>query len=70
MKPLHIACSPLTNTIYAGHVDKAGTAWSSQQDVTGAACGAVANHVIARGGKVVVHRNGEPWVEISAREVK
>ena len=43
MKTTHIATSPLTNRIYAGHVLKCGTSFAAnKQDVTGAACGAVA----------------------------
>lgn len=70
MKKLHVGTSPLTNRIYAGHVLKSGDTWGEgKQDVTGAACGAVAEHVIANKGPVVVTCNGKPRFEISVREI-
>jgi hypothetical protein len=49
-KQLHVGTSPLTNRIYAGHVLKDGATWgANKQDVTGAACGAVCEHVLATG---------------------
>ena len=71
MKPIHIGTSPLTNRIFAGHVLKCGTAWAAnKQDVTGAACGAVCEHVMAHGGTVVVSANGKPRFEIAVRDVE
>lgn len=71
MKPIHIATSPLTNRIYAGHVLKCGTAWgANKQDVTGAACGSVCEHVMANGGEVIVSANGKPKFEISVRDLE
>lgn len=71
MKPIHVATSPLTSRIYAGHVLKCGYAWASnKQDVTGAACGAVCEHVIAKGGTVEVTLNGEPAFEITVRDLR
>ena len=69
MKPIHIATSPLTSRIFAGHVLKCGTAWAAnKQDVTGAACGAVCEHVMANGGTVEVTANGKPKFEITVRD--
>lgn len=66
MRHLHIGTSPLTNRIYAGHVRKDGLTWSEgKQDVTGAACGAVAEHVIANGEPVTVTANGTPRFRIT-----
>lgn len=71
MKPIHIATSPLTNRIFAGHVLKCGAAWAAnKQDVTGAACGAVCEHVMANGGTVEVTLNGKPKFEITVRDVE
>lgn len=71
LKPIHIATSPLTNRIFAGHVLKCGTAWASgKQDVTGVACGAVAEHCAANGGSVVVTANGEPAFELTVRDLR
>ena len=60
MPNYHIACSPLTNRILVGVVNKEGTAFIKKTDVTGAACGAVIEHVLANGGPVTVSVNGEP----------
>ncbi|WP_425250849.1 DUF7446 family protein [Geothrix campi] len=70
MRKLHVGTSPLTNRIYAGHVLKDGCTWGDgKQDVTGPACGAVAQHVIENGAPVVVTCNGKPKFEISVREL-
>lgn len=67
----HVGTSPLTNRIYAGRLTKDGKTWGAgKTDVTGAACGAVVEHVMARGGTVVVTANGEPAFEITVRELK
>lgn len=70
MRPLHIATSPLTNRIYAGHVLKDGRSWGEgKQDLTGVACGAVCEYVIRNGEPVVVTANGLPKYEITVREI-
>lgn len=66
MKKLHVGTSPITNLIYAGAVLKDGQTWGANtQDVTGAACAAVAQHVLKRGSPAIVTRNGAPAYEIS-----
>lgn len=68
---LHVGVSPITNRIYAGTVLKDGCTWgANKHDVTGAACGAVAEHVLATGQPVIVTCNGEPAFEISVRRLK
>lgn len=63
MRKLHVGTSPLTNRIYAGHVLKDGATWGEgKQDVTGAACGAVCEHVLANGEPVMVTCNGKPKI--------
>lgn len=70
MKELHIGTSPLTNRIYAGTVLKDGMTWGAgKMDVTGPACGAVAEHVIANKAPVIVTCNGKPKFEITVREL-
>ena len=70
MKKLHVATSPLTNRIYAGHVLKDGMTWGAgKQDVTGEACGAVCEHVISNGEPVQVFCNGHPMYEIIVRNI-
>jgi len=66
----HIGTSPLTNRIFAGNVLKDGMTWSANKlDVTGKACGAVCEHVIANGEPVIVMCNGKPKYEITVREI-
>ena len=68
MKPIHVGTSPLTNRIFAGHVLKDGRTWGEgKQDVTGVACGAVIEHVMAKGGQLIVFVNGAPKFEITVR---
>jgi len=64
MTNYHVDCSPITNRIYAGRVDKSGQNWASKSDVTGPACGAVVEHVLANGEPVTVSVNGEPRYRI------
>jgi len=46
-RPIHIAASPLTNRIFAGHMLKDGRSWAEgKQDVTGLAIVAVCQHVL------------------------
>lgn len=69
-KKLHVGTSPLTNRIYAGTVLKDGHTWGAGvQDVTGAACGAVVEHVLSNKGPVTVLCNGVPTYEISVRKL-
>jgi len=71
LRPIHVGTSPITNRIFAGHVLKCGVFWGEgKQDVTGAACGAVVEHVIANGEPVVVSVNGVPTYEISVRKIE
>lgn len=71
MSQLHVGTSPLTNRIYAGTVLKDGCTWSetNKTDVTGPACGAVAEHVLANKRPVIVTCNGTPKYEITVREL-
>ena len=68
-KKLHVGCSPLSGTIYAGTLDRTGRCWSSKQDVTGAAVGAVCEHVLLKQGEVRVSLNGKPKFIIKVEEI-
>lgn len=69
MKKLHVAQSPLTNTIYAGSISKDGKNWlSNQTDVTTEALVAVAEHVHSRGG-VEIGKDGKPHWAIAVRKL-
>lgn len=70
MKPIHVGTSPITNRIFAGNVLKDGRTWAAnKQDVTGVACGAVCEHVIANNEPVVVTCNGKPKFRIIVEEI-
>jgi hypothetical protein len=70
MKKLHVAVSPLTNTIFSGNVLKDGMTWgANKQDVTINALVAVAQHVINFGGPVVITNDGKPEYEITVRKL-
>ena len=67
---LTVACSGLSNRIYAGTVKKNGREWKADKtDVTGAACGAVIEHVLNNGEPVTVTVNGEPKYRIIIEEI-
>lgn len=67
-KKLHVATSPLSNTIFAGTILKDGRTWSaSKQDVTTDALVAVAEHVLAFGKPVVITKDGVPEFEITVK---
>lgn len=67
---LHVAPSPITNTIYVGSVLKDGVTWGrNKTDVTGEACAAVAQHALKQGGTITVRANGTPQWEITVREL-
>lgn len=54
-KKLHVGCSPLTGTIFAGNVLKDGRTWGAgKQDVTLAALVAVAEHATNFGKPVEI----------------
>ena len=68
---LHVAVSPLTNTIYCGSVTQDGKGWlSNRTDVTGEACGAVAEYVTENGKPVTVTINGEDAYRISVEDLR
>lgn len=57
MKQLHIGTSPLTGTIFAGHLLKNSKAWATgKQDVTIEALVAVAEHAVKFGKPVEISR--------------
>lgn len=69
-KQLHVAVSPLSNNIYAGHVLKDGQTWAANQtDVTTEALVAVAQHALTFGRPVVINANGKPKYEITVRDL-
>ncbi|NYT25353.1 hypothetical protein H0A73_17270 [Alcaligenaceae bacterium] len=70
-KPLRVAASPLTGTIYCGHVLKDGMTWAAnKQDVTVDALVAVAMHAEQFGKPVIITANGEPEYEITVKNLR
>jgi hypothetical protein len=61
MKKIHIAASPLTGTIFAGHALKDGRIWAAnKQDVTIDALVSVAEHAVKFGKPIeITNVNGE-----------
>lgn len=71
-KQLHIATSPLTNTIFCGHILKSHrNVWASnKQDVTIESLVAVSEHVLNFGNPVIVSESdGTPVFEISVKKL-
>lgn len=70
MKPLHLANSPLTNTIYAGHILKGRRFAAGKQDVTAEALLAVAEHTIRFGMPIVLFdEEGTPLYRITVEQL-
>ena len=69
MKPLHIANSYLTNTIFAGHVLKSGLWAAGKQDVTAEALLAVTEHVLRHGRPVVLSDGDTPMYRITVEQL-
>lgn len=69
-KNLRVAHSPLTGTIYCGHVLKDGRTWAANKtDVTSDVLGAVIEKIGA-GETIVVRANGVPKYEISVKAIQ
>lgn len=63
-KKLHVGCSPLTGTIFAGKILKDGRTWAvGKEDVTIEALVAVAQHIIKFGAPVEISRADGSGVE-------
>jgi len=71
MKNLHVAISPVTNTIYAGSVLKGGRTWgANKKDVTIEALVAVAEHVLKFGKPVEISKaDGTPEYRITVEKL-
>jgi hypothetical protein len=69
-KPIRVAVSPLSNTIYAGTLLKDKPIWSSNKaDVTTDCLVAVAQHVLAFGMPVIITSNGKPEFKITVENL-
>lgn len=71
MKPIHVAASPLTGTIFAGAVLKDGRTWGAdKQDVTVEALVAVAEHALKFGKPVeITQADGTPEYRITVERM-
>lgn len=64
MRKLHIGCSPLTGTIFAGKILKDGRTWATgKEDVTLEALVAVAQHAMKFGKPIEISRADGTGVE-------
>jgi len=61
-KKIHVACSPLTGTIYAGKPLKDGMWGNSKDDVTDSAVSAVAMHLVIKKESLVFDYQGRQYV--------
>ena len=70
MKPIKIACSPLTGHIFAGYTLKNNTWAAGKQDVTVDALVAVAEHVVKFGKPVELTCDGKVEYRITVELIK
>lgn len=70
-KPLHVATSPLTGTIFVGTVLKDGRTWgANKQDVTLEALIAVAEHALKFGRPIEISKeDGTPEYRITVEQL-
>lgn len=70
-RKIHVAASPLTGTIFAGHVLKDGCWASGKQDVTIEALEAVAEHAFKFGKDIIISKeDGTPIYKISVEKLR
>ena len=75
-QPIRLGCSLLSKRIYAGILNKAGTTWlPGKTDVTGEACAAVAEHVLAMAdsnetGEITLSADGKDLYKIVVEKLK
>lgn len=68
---IHVAVSPLTNTIFAGSVLKDGRTWAANKtDVTIECLLAVVSHTLKFGKPVIISSSIEPEFEITVRDLR
>lgn len=72
MKQLKVACSPLTNVIYAGHTIKNGTMFgANKQDVTMDCLIAVVEHALKFGAPIeICTTDGKVEFEITVKDLR
>lgn len=65
-KQLHVGVSPLTGTIFCGHLIENNTLWGANKtDVTTEAIQSVASSILMQGGEKILHnQDGKPIVKI------
>jgi len=73
-KQLHVALSPLTNTIYCGHVLKDNLTWAANKtDVTNEAICAVVDHIKEfkrrTGNDLELSVNGKPVLRVVVEDI-
>ena len=70
-RKIHVAASPITGTIFAGHFLKDRCWASGKQDVTIEALEAVAEHALKFGKDVIISKeDGTPIYKISVEKLR
>ena len=70
MAEYHIGLSPLTNTIYAGTLNKAQTIWRNKSDVTEESLACVRDHLKRLADDEGKHEFGYEWDMKDGRRVQ
>jgi hypothetical protein len=70
MAEYHLWCSPLTNTIYAGTLNKAKTMWQNKSDVTEEALVCVRDHLFQLAKDKGKQEGGYEWTLKDGRRVQ
>ena len=71
MRKITIGNSPISKTIYAGHLNKKGNMWLEKQDVTIDVLIATVQHCLSHGDQVITNANtGKIEFEISVKDCR
>jgi alpha-D-ribose 1-methylphosphonate 5-triphosphate synthase subunit PhnL len=71
MKLITIGNSPITKTIYAGHLNKKGNMWLEKQDCTIDILMATVEYCLQHGDQVITNsKTGEVEFEISVKDYR
>lgn len=71
MKELNFGNSPISKTIYAGHLNKKGNMWLEKQDVTIKVLLATIEHCIKHGDQIITNsESGEKEFEIIVKDFR
>jgi hypothetical protein len=66
---LKLGVSPITNTVFAGRVNKKGDMWIDKVDITKQFLACVVDY-FSKEGITVIRANGEPILEITVTDLR